>query len=209
MTITYPLPFPTNKGVASVLLGGTAIVGVSTSGFTGEQYVQAHSGRFWSGGLVWPTMKRSNAEQIIAFLLSLNGMQGTFLMGDPNGATPRGTASSTPGVPVVQGASQTGLTLDIDGIPAGESGYMLQGDYFQLGSGASSSLHKLTKDADTNSAGEVTLDFWPNLRTAPSNNAPLTVSDAKGLWRLATNTIEWDIDTAAFYGLSVPIREAF
>ena len=130
-----------------------------------------------------PPMTRDEAELWDAFFLKLNGMKGTFLFGDPAGATPRGSASSTPGTPVVMGVSQTGNELTIDGLPLSVNGYLKAGDYIQLGSSSTSKLHKVLDDVNTNGSGEATLTIWPNLRASPADNDPVVVSNAQGPFR--------------------------
>ena len=154
-----------------------------------------------------PPMKRADAEVWISFLLSLKGQRGTFLMGDPNCATPRGSASSTAGTPVVNGADQTGDSLAIDGLPVSENGYLLAGDYIQLGGGSSATLHKVLTNVDSNASGEATLDIWPSIRTAPADDSTVVVASAVGNFRLSTNQSDWSINNASFYGITFPAIE--
>lgn len=180
MTITYPLTLP-NLGIARIEMRGIERSAISASPFTGSQQVMKHSGQWWEADVTLPPLKRDEAEIWIAFLLSLRGHYGTFTMGDPMGATPQGSASTTPGTPLVNGASQTGATLTIDGCPASATGYLKAGDYIQLGYGTSTRLHKVVADVDTDASGGATLDIWPSIRTAPADNATVIVSNTVGL----------------------------
>jgi hypothetical protein len=63
-------------------------------------------------------------------------------------------------------------------------------------------------DADTDGSGNATLTLWPNVRTAPSNGATVTVQSAKGRWRLAGNESEWSVNEASIYGISFSAMEA-
>lgn len=208
MAITYPLSAPTNKAPAAIRLIARNVVGVSVSPFTFKQQVYQYSGQRWEVDIQLPRMKREDAEQWVAFLMKLYGQTGTFLIGDPLGATPRGSASTAAGTPVVNGASQTGGTLSIDGLPTSETGYLLAGDYIQLGSGSTSQLYKVLNDVDTNGSGEADIDIWPNLRSSPADDAAVTVSNCKGHFRLASNETSWDIDYIATYGISFGGTEA-
>lgn len=201
MAITYPLSLPTTIGIGEVELMAENVVALSTSPFTYRQQVVQHPGQRWSANIRIPPVRKDLAEEWVAFLVSLKGQTGTFLLGDPNMGEPRGTAKDTPGTPVVNGASQTGSTLAIDGLPTSETGYLLPGDYIQLGSATSSTLHKVLTQVDTDGGGAATLDIFPNILTAPSDGATVTVSDAKGLFRLSTNTVSWSINEASFYGI--------
>ena len=208
MAISYPLTFPTHTGVRSANFIARNVVGNTLSPFTLTQQVQKGQGQRWEADISLPLMKREDAEQWISFFVKLNGSYGTFLMGDPNAATPRGSASTTAGTPVVNGASQTGSELDIDGLPVSTTGYLKAGDYIQLGTGATSKLYKVLDDVDTNASGEATLTIWPDLRSSPADNAAVVVSGAKGLFRLSTNVSDWQINEAGFYQISFGAAEA-
>ncbi len=202
MAITYPLSTPSVTGIRQVTFRAVNAVGVSRSPFTFKEQVFAHSGKRWEADITLPTMQAESAEQWVAFLLSLKGQRGTFLLGDPVGATAKGSASTAAGTPVVNGATQTGDTLDIDGCPASATGYLKAGDYIQLGTGNSSRLYKVLSDVDTDGSGQATLDIWPNIINAPTDGATVIVSDAKGAFRLASNSSQWSINELQLYGIT-------
>lgn len=205
MAISYPLALPTTTGIARIRISANNVVGVSQSPFTSKQQVYKFTGQFWEAEISLPPMKRADAEYWISFLLKLNGSYGTFLLGDPNGATARGVATGTP---LVKGASQTGSELITDGWTTSTTGILKAGDYIQLGSGSSAKLHKVLDDVNSDSSGNATLTLWPDLRSAPADNAAITVSGAKGLFRLSTNQQDWDVNEASIYGMTFPAREA-
>ena len=108
---------------------------------------------------------------------------------------------------LVNGADQTGATLAVDGLQASKTDVFKAGDYFQVGTGSSSRLHMVTADADSNASGEATLDIWPPLRSSPADNAAVTVSSPKGVFRLTENVTGWDIDAARTYGITLKAIE--
>lgn len=208
MAITYPLSLPTQTGVARVNLVARNVIGTTLSPFTLKQQVHKHPGQRWEADISLPPMKRADAEVWISFFMKLYGAYGTFTLGDPNAATPRGSAATTPGTPVVNGASQTGNELAIDGLPTSEIGYLKAGDYIQLGSGSTAQLYKVLDDVNTNASGEATLTIWPDLRSSPANDAGVTVSNAEGVFRLSTSTADWNISTAGVYSMTFGAIEA-
>lgn len=204
MTISYPLALPTHTGIRSVELRATNAVAYGRSPFTFGGQVFAYSGQMWQADVTLPPMKRADAEQWIAWLISLRGQYGTFLMGDPLGGTPRGVATGTP---LVNGAGQTGGSLVLDGATINVTGWLKAGDYIQLGSSTTARLHKVLADASSDGSGNVTLDLWPHIRTAPDDNAAITVSNAQGLFRLASSEMSWSANEAAIYGLTFGAME--
>tara|TARA_R100000278_G_scaffold115010_1_gene93734 strand:+ start:28 stop:654 length:627 start_codon:yes stop_codon:yes gene_type:complete len=207
MAITYPINPPTT-GISGVTLIARDATAATASPFTFAQQVQRNQGSRWEADISLVPMERADAESWITFLMKLYGSYGTFLIGDPNASTPRGSASSAPGTPLVNGASQTGDTLNIDGLPASATGYLKAGDYIQLGSAATSQLYKVLDDADSNASGEASLTIWPDLRSSPADNATVVVSNARGLFRLATSGTDWSISNAGFYSMSFGAVEA-
>lgn len=204
----YPLSLPTVTGIASITLRVRNSVGISRSPFTFKEQVFAHGGQMFEAEIQLPPMLRAAGEEWISFLIQLNGIRGTFLLGDPSGATPRGSASSVAGTPLVNGGGQTGSLLNIDGAPTSASGYLKAGDYIQLGASTSSTLHKVLSDVNTNSSGQAALDIFPAIRTAPPDGSAVTVSNARGVFRLASNETNWSINEAVRYGIGFAAVEA-
>lgn len=205
MSISYPLAMPTNKGLATIRLTANDVVGVAQSPFSGAQQVYRYTGQFWEAEISLPPMKRADAEYWISFLLKLNGPFGTFLLGDPNGGTARGVATGTP---LVKGGSQTGGELETDGWTPNTTGILKAGDYIQLGTTSTARLYKVLDDVNSDANGEATLQLWPDLRSAPLDNATIVVSNAKGNFRLSSSSQAWSIDEAQFYGMTFAAREA-
>lgn len=208
MAITYPLALPNNTSIKSVNLRARSNIAVTQSPFTYKQQVLKFQGSAWEVDVQLKAMKRDEAEEWISWFLKLDGQYGTFLLGDPNGATPRGSAATTPGTPLVNGAGQTGNSLNIDGCPASATGYLKAGDYIQLGLSGTAKLYKVLNDVNTNASGQATLDIYPSIHTAPGDNAALVVSSCRGLFRLSSNEMDWSIQTNLFYGLTFGAVEA-
>ena len=202
MAISYPLATPTNKTIQQVAFFARNTVAVSQSPFTYSQQVHKWTGQRWEADITLPPMKRADAEEWISFLVSLKGSYGTFLLGDPSAVTPRGTASSSPGTPIVKAASQTGDQLLIDGATASQTGYLKAGDYIQLSSGVTAKFHKVLQDANSDGSGNVTLTIFPDLRISPTDNSTVVVTNAKGVFRLNDNVVNWNVNEASIYGIT-------
>ena len=202
---TYPISFPSHTGVRNVELRAINAVIYEMSPFTFAGQAQASSGQMWQADVTLPPMKRSDAEQWVAWLVSLRGRFGTFNMGDPIGCTPRGVATGTP---LVNGSNQTGENLIIDGCTENVTGWLKAGDYIQLGAAGTATLHKVLADVNTNANGQATLSLWPHIRSAPDDNATVVVNNTVGRWRLASNESSWSVNEAAIYGITFGAMEA-
>ena len=128
-------------------------------------------------------------------LVALKGQTGTFYLGDPDYATPRGTVSA---------CTLTGDAGD-ESVDVTMTGTLLAGDYIQLGSTSdgTAKLHQVLEDQ----SGSGSLEIWPKLRNTYSS-ATVTFNNPKGVFRLAQNVTSWSINNASFYGISFEAVEA-
>ena len=193
MAISYPVNTPTNIGIANITLSAENAVAISQSPFTFQQQVVAHPGQRWAASISLPPMKRQDAEAWVAFLLSLYGQVGTFLLSDPNCPAPRGTATSAT---LTGTAGSTSPTITM-------TGTLLAGDYISLGSGSSARLHKVVQDRSGNGVVEI----WPALRSSYTD-AAVDLTEAKGRFRLKDNITQWSINEISSYGITFDCVEA-
>lgn len=189
MAITYPLSMPSAPMIYNVRFRPIAVNAVNRSPYTLQQQVQAHDGQAWRADVALRPRSRAEAEYWITWRLKLNGREGTFYLTHTAGATPRGTAA---GSPVVDGGSQTGQELAVKGFTPNAT--LLAGDWVQLGSGAATRLYKNLDDVTADGSGDATLTLWPALRSSPGDEDPLTLSNAAGLFRMASDEMPWEID---------------
>ena len=204
MAITYPLSLPTVAGIRSVEFRASNAVAYSASPFTFSGQAHKYPGQMWIADITLPPMNnRADAEEWNAFLLSLNGQAGTFLLGDPNGTRSRGLASVFLGNPVI--TNQTGGTISVTGASVSKNNWLLPGDYIQIGAASTATLHKVLQAASTDASGNVTLEIWPGVRGTRSG--AITVDDCKGLFRLSSNETGWAADIQQ-YSITFGAREA-
>lgn len=205
--VTYPLDLPAQQ-FAEIKWNHESAVAFSRSPFSYVTQAQEHSGKAWSGTVSWPTLLRAEKAEVVTFMRKLHGSFGTFLMGVPGEETPRGSASTDPGTPVVDGAGQTGETLNIRGAPASVNGYLLEDDLIQLGTGANSRLYSVIADVNTDSIGDATISVWPDLRSSPVDGATVVVSNAKGAFRMVDNKTGFSLRDVRYRDLGFEFVEA-
>ncbi len=229
MSITYPLSIPAECKPRSAEISMRNVVGVSRSPFTLQTQVQAHQGEAWAIVLDFPPMQYVDAaRKMIAFLMALRGRYGTFYVGDPIETAPQGPAGGTP---VVDGAGQSGHTLDSRGwtMPAGTltcdetattcdetdvtcdaGGVVLKaGDWLGLYQGtAQARMHRVTQDTDILDAatGGATIPIWPALREGPDDGEAIETENVQGVFRLAAE-ITYSVGEAQFYGFTIDAEE--
>lgn len=189
MTISYPLSLPNESHIMEMAMSEISGVYTSKSPLSHAQQAVFYQGsQLWLCEVTLTPLNESEAKDWLGFFSQLKGSYGYFHMGHPLHNTPRGSwAGSTIRV---NGANQEGAELSIDGGNASETGFAKAGDFIQLGSGSTQRLYKVLQDADTNASGEVTLDIFPDLREAPTDNQVITTSDAKGTWRMISSPLD-------------------
>ena len=193
MALNYPLSTPTTIGIESIELRAVNAVAVSQSPFTYKQQVISHGGQKWEASVTIPSVHRDKAAEWKALLVGLKGQVGTFLLGDPDYATPQGTVSS---------CTLTGNAGD-ETVTVVMTGTLKAGDYIQLGAGSSAKLHQVLLDQD----GSGSLEIWPALRSNYTG-ASVIFDNPKGVFRLSNNVTSWSINNASVYGISFEAVEA-
>jgi len=187
LAITYPLDTPTTIGIENIEIRSINAVATSQSPFTYKQQVISHSGQRWEASVTIPSVRRDLSAEWKAFLVSLKGQTGTFLLGDPDYATPRGDVSSC----VVTG------NVGDETVSVAMTGTLKAGDYIQLGSSSTAKLHQVLKDQ----TGDGDLELWPSLR-ADYTDTTAILNSPKGVFRLASNSSSWGINSSSAYAIS-------
>lgn len=208
MTITYPIALPTG-GIVSARARHINNISMSRSVFTAETQKQRFQGERFEYDLTVKPQRYADAGAWRAALASLSGLYGTCLYGDPDFLA-RGPVGANLGTPVVDGASQpiASETLATKGWTPNTQRVLAAGDFFQLGSASTSRLFMNLTDADSDSAGRVTLDIWPRLRSSPADEAAITVTGAKGVFELTSRITEYSSDQASVFAFAFSIGEA-
>lgn len=166
-----PIFMPSSPGFVRSKFGLEANTQTFRSPITKTPQRLVLSGAVWMGTYTLPRMSRNDFANWQAFLLELEGAANTFYGFDPDAKEPRGPAT---GDPQVNGGSQTGSSLTIDGATANIIGWLRPGDYFAVGG----EMKMVTAPVNTDGSGNATITFKPALRNSPTDNAPLTVTNA-------------------------------
>jgi hypothetical protein len=175
--------FP-NVGIQDMTMRLRSATSISQSPFTYDQQVYQHQGVRWEAEVTLPPLKRSDAKQVEAFFAALRGQANTFTLGNPlHNTTATGTIT----------AGTKGATT-VTGTTAGA----VAGDYFEIGG----ALYIVT---DTTASS---IDIMPPLRTAITTSTSLDFTLPVGTWRLASNEIAWNINSASLYGFTFACVEA-
>lgn len=189
-----PIALPTVPGFnfVSSRFGLETNTQTFTSPFTKAVQRVALGGARWTASYSLPSMFRDQASVWQAFFLQLEGAANTFYGYDPDAVKPRGQAG---GIPLVNGAGQTGSTLTIDGATANILNWLLPGDYLSV----NGEMKMVTAPVNTNGSGQATIPFKPAIRNSPPDNTPVVldkptctmalVDDQQAIWECNANGV--------------------
>lgn len=195
MAVTYPLPPPTGLIVPNnVKLRMMAKTASFESPYTGYSNLQPQPYQKWGGEVSFAEMKREDASKWIAYLLTLNGMEGEFLMGISSAQNPLGSVDADA---LVNSVASDGRSITIKGFIPDTANVLKRGDYFSI----NNRLYMALLDVDSDSSGiSGDINIRPHARSDLAiDNIVKFGADAVGLWQLATDNVEWNINKAARY----------
>lgn len=174
-----PTALPTAPGYSSVDWIPMNVIGRSRSPFTFAEKLFVWPAEGWEIVVSLPRIKsREVAYAWEAAFLALNGAENTFYFSDPLNTRALGVGTGTP---LVNGADQTGSALITDGWTANTIDILKAGDWLSI----DDKLYRTTASVDSDATGAATLSLWPKIRTAPADNAAISLgADARGTFRL-------------------------
>jgi hypothetical protein len=175
------LAFPTlTRGTGQFSFRLRGLTQTHSSPFDGTTQTLTQPGARWAVSATWPSLMESDRRTMEAFLASLLGRAGRFTFG-PIHAPRRATGTGTV---LVNGGSQTGSTLNVDGFGASHQAFVV-GDFLSYVDPAGRSrLHMATATVAANGSGEAAVAIVPPLRTSPANNAAVEIVAPLGVFML-------------------------
>jgi hypothetical protein len=176
---------------------------VYTSALTGAVQTASVPGARWMVEMEWPPMRTLNSAALEAVLMRLRGRQNRLVLWHLARAALTGVGGGTP---VVNGANQTGSTINISGLPINTANWALPGDMLGIGG----ELKMVTAAVSSNGAGQAAVSFEPPLRVAPSNGSAIVTAAPTAKFILADDAVRWTHEPARLVtGHRVELMEAF
>ncbi len=192
MSIIYPITLPNNNSFTKVQMTCKNVIGVSASPFTGQVQTHRFDGDRWQISIAVKSMYKKDAEEWISSLVSLNGIYGTFLIGDVSSPNIKGKAI---GIPEVDGIPQSPDTINIKSLTPDIEDIFIAGDYIQI----EKQLYKILTNANSDANGKSEVNVWPRTRKQHPDSTPIIISNTVGVFRLDKNSISWDINPNVLY----------
>jgi hypothetical protein len=177
--------FPADIGQTDVTLRAVNIVGEQRGPFNAKREIQVFPGAHWEIEVAFLPVLRAEAQRLEAFLLSLRGKAGTFRLADPYRSLPLGSNLGTPLVRVATVAGDEAVLTK--GWTINQVDALKAGDFIEIGT----RLHMVLQDADADASGNATVNVWPPIRQVHAVNAPVITRNARGVFALDANAVEF------------------
>ena len=193
------LALPSSPAPASVTMSQVVFGSEQVPIFGGPTLRVARLGSRFSMEVAMPMMAYDDARVWISKFLQAEG--DTVLMNVPQ----PGLDIGNPGSPVVDGAGQLGMFLNVRGLTPG---YVLRtGQFFSLVVSGQRFLYCLLEDAIANEQGKARIYFWSMMRRQPQDGDVLEIAQPKIEGFAAKGGFEWSVDAAQHTGLEFKIDE--
>ena len=190
------ITLPTTPHPAAMLVSPVSNANELRSAFGGSLQRIQRKGTTFKAEFQLPAMRYADALEWVG--LKVEG--DTVLMGVPQ----PGVDTGAPGTPLVNGASQAGSSLIIDGLtPQYVVGI---GRFISVVTDSRRYLYEVAADVIANGSGEATVTLTTMLRTPPANNDVVEIAEPK-IEGYATVTGGWSVDIARVVGLAFSVEE--
>lgn len=190
---TFDLTVTPNQ-IAAALVANT---GLFPSALNSSAQTIDRQGYRWKFTLSYENLSAANRAAMLALIAQLRGQSNRVRL--PVFDNPkRGVYGGTP---LVDGASQTGNTLNLKGATATVTNWIRAGDYFSVIVNGEPELKMSTADANSNGSGQIVgLTFEPKLRASPADSAVIYVDDGvlsvpKGIFMQTGAEAGWTSNT--------------
>lgn len=193
-TLTFPSRAP-NRSVFTYESNSIA----HQSWLTGFLQSQSFGGEHIRASLIWHDLTAAQRAELTGWIADLNGMQNRLLL-PVHHITQQGAFGGTP---LVDGANQSGIQINLKGASSTITDWIKAGDWFSI----NDELKLCREDASSDGGGLVTVKFRPRIRTAPADSAAVEVTNPVGKFMLATSSVQWSNRPGGFSELSMEFIE--
>jgi len=138
----------------------------------GKRSLRSSAPQYYNATLKYPPQTKAEFAKVSSFIDLIRNTSAPFYLSLPQLNSGQGSGL---GMPLVNGASQTGSTLVTDGWDADEIGLMLAGDPLKIS--GSDKVYKTAYDVDSDSSGNASIVITPKLQFTPADNAAIVITN--------------------------------
>lgn len=203
---TYPVDVPIDF-IDEIEVEKVDVASLQVATFTGRDRPQEFEGDYWRMEMRYSNIGPEEGREMSAFIASLRGPIGTFVIPFPGYGSPRGAAATNLSSPLVNGAGQAGnRVLNVKNAPISLTSWLLPGDIMQVGPETRPHWHEVLEAVDTDENGLASVPIWPAVRNDAAANDPITLENPLCLMRM-TSSVKYPIRPPVLYGFTITARE--
>jgi hypothetical protein len=118
------------------------------------------------------------------------------------------TGTSFNGQPLLDGANQTGSSIDVTNLVANET-FLQRGDYMALIGPNHTELKIVTADSESDSTGHATVQFTPPIRVAPTSTDVINIVNPGTLFRLSRPEFVYNLQPNRIVNMTIDAVESY
>lgn len=169
--------FPTDTPPSNTEFGLIANTQIFQSPLNKATQTVKLPGELWAATLTFApfTSRLREALALRAFLASLSGRSGRFELWDHTHERPAGNYDAGLDTPLVDGASQTGTTLNTRGWRNSGSELLWKGDYLEITASGRKWLFMVKADVTSDPTGDAQIEIMPALTASPADASAINL----------------------------------
>jgi len=160
----------------------------------------SRKGSVWKTRMTFSNLRGNDRAEMQAFIAKMDGQTHRMRLED-YGRVRYGAATSPQSV-LVNGAGQTGSSINLDGATNSVTNFFKAGDYMSF----NNELHMVTADASSNSSGQLAVSISPPIRKPTTNDDAVQIFAPLGVFMM-TNTPRWSTESTYISSITIEAVE--
>ena len=167
---------------------------------SGAVQTLSRKGSYWKTRMTFRNLSGSDRAEMQAFIAKMDGQTHRMRLED-YGRVRNGAATSPQSV-LVDGAGQTGSSIDLDGATASVTNFFKAGDYISF----NNELNMVTADASSDGTGSLTVSIAPPIRKATDDNDAVQIFAPFGVFMMINNP-RWNTESSYISSITIEAIE--
>lgn len=167
---------------------------------SGAVQTLSRKGSYWKTRMTFRNLSGSDRAEMQAFIAKMDGQTHRMRLED-YGFVRRGSATSPQSV-LVDGAGQTGSTINLDGAIPNVTNFFRAGDYLSF----NNELHMVTDEVDSTSTGDLVVPIAPPIRKSTNDNDEVRIFSPFGVFMMINNP-QWNTESTYISSITIEAIE--